>query len=443
MVRSAAAHPSGDPRVVRRLAELDAVIAASTAEATARAAHDRHRHRTDREGLVLNAGTNAALAPAAAAHDLQLGMRPSMGHPGVKAQPGLEDVELLERLATTAVGATVGADHVDVRPASGTLANLAVYTGLLEVGSTIAALPAWAGGHVSHHAEGVAGVRGLSAVELPFDPVAQDIDLGRLARTLERHRPALVVVGGSLPLFPYRLRELADQVHASGGLVLYDASHTAGLVAGGAHQRPLAEGADVVTFSTYKSFGGPAGGVVACSDPVLARRLDEAIYPALTANYDAGRLLPLAHAARWLVDEGRAYAEACVACARLLAEECAGRGLAPLARGRGFTASHVLALRQESEMAARGAVAALAEAWIYASVVHACDEEGPCWAVRLGTQEAVRRGLAPADVPGVAELVERVLVRYEPPESVRPAVRRLRLSWDADPPATAVGGHRA
>ena len=60
-------------------------------------------------------------------------------------------------------------------------------------------------------------------------------------------------------LFPHRLTAIADAVHAYGVPLLYDASHVAGLVAEGRFQDPLREGADLVTFSTYKSFGGPAG----------------------------------------------------------------------------------------------------------------------------------------------------------------------------------------
>src|SRR5207237_10359989 len=149
-----------------------------------------------------------------------------------------------------------------VRPPGARLANLAVYTALAQPGDTIAVLPGWAGGHLSHHAIGAAGVRGLRVVELPYDPGELDVDLERLPTLLERERPVLVVVGASLMLRPHRLEPIAEEVHARGMRLLYDASHVAGLIAEGRFQAPLREGADVVSFSTYKSFGAPAGGAI-------------------------------------------------------------------------------------------------------------------------------------------------------------------------------------
>ena len=420
------------PAVRKRIAEIHDLVAPGAPQSVAQAhrAHATHRRNMDEDGVVLYAGTNATRDQIAGHHDVQLGMRPSMGRPGDKAQAGLESVEVLERFASTAVAATVSAAHADVRLPSGTLANLAVYSGLLDVGATIAVLPAWAGGHVSHHAEGAAGLRGLKTVELPFDAARQDVDLERLEEVLAHHQPGLVVVGGCLPLFPYRLAELAAVVHAAGALLLYDASHTVGLIAGQQHQRPFQEGSDVVTFSTYKSFGGPAGGVVACVDPEVARRVDKAVYPRLTANYDAGRLLPLGLAAHHLLDSGADYARSCVESARALAVECDRVGLPPLARARGFTATHVLAIRQADREAAHAAMTALAGAGIFTSPALACDEDGTTWVLRFGVQELVRRGFAPSDMAPLAQLVGRVLVDGEPPELVRPAVAAFRR---ADP----------
>ena len=103
-----------------------------------------------------------------------------------------------------------------------------------------------------------------------------DVDLDALEAFLARERPVLVVVGASLMLFPHRLREIAALVAVP---LLYDASHVAGLIAEGRFQDPLAEGADLVTFSTYKSFGGPPGGAIVTNDAALAEAVATAVYP--------------------------------------------------------------------------------------------------------------------------------------------------------------------
>src|SRR5262249_14955941 len=160
----------------------------------------------------------------------------------------------------TAIAGVMGAAYAEVRPTSATLANLAVYAALTDPGDTIAVLPDWAGGHLSHHAIGVPSMRSLRVAPLPYDTEHLDVDVDALSDLLGGELRRRVAVGASLMLFPHRLQQIADAVRAHGIPLLYDASHVAGLIAEGRFQDPLRDGADVMTFSTYKSFGGPPGG---------------------------------------------------------------------------------------------------------------------------------------------------------------------------------------
>ncbi len=163
----------------------------------------------------------------------------------------------------------------------------------------------------------------------------------------------LVVVGASLMLRPHRVAAIAERVHDHGACLLYDASHVAGLVAEGRFQAPLAEGADVMTFSTYKSFGRPAGGVIAAHDEALMARCAAAIYPGLTANYDIARLLPLGEAALERKLAAGAYADRCIANARALAAALAAEGLSVLGAEHGYASSHHVAVDCARSAAAR------------------------------------------------------------------------------------------
>jgi glycine hydroxymethyltransferase len=381
---------------------------AADAERVTRAVR-AHVRAMDEEGLVLYAGTNAAVA----AHDAQLGVRPSLGDPAEKLQPGLEHLEVLEVLTTRAVAATMRASYADVRVQSATLANLAVYAGLTPVGATIAALPKRGGGHFSHHSEGAAGIRGHRVVELPYRDF--EVDLDALPSFLARERPALIVLGGSLMLFPHRLEAIA----AYGVPILYDASHTAGLIAGGGFQDPLAEGAAVVTFSTYKSYGGPPGGAIVTNDPDVAERVFAAVYPGLTANFDAGRLRGLGIAAAELLNHGADYSARCIESARCLGQALSEAGVLVAGAERGFTESHHLAVEVAD---AATAVDRLERAGIYVSAARL----GPGAVLRLGTQELVRLGFGPDDMREIAELIARVLADREPPAHILPEVTRFR-----------------
>src|SRR5215208_6301927 len=110
--------PWASPTAQRRVRELQADTLPGTPADLERAlaAVRAHECDMDEHGLVLYAGSNAALADAGHAHDIQLGMRPAMGDPAEKLQPGLQHLETLEVLTTRAVAASMRAPHADIRP---------------------------------------------------------------------------------------------------------------------------------------------------------------------------------------------------------------------------------------------------------------------------------------------------------------------------------------
>src|SRR5690606_34263997 len=120
------------------------------------------------------------------------------------------------------------------------------------------------------------------------------VDVDGLARLAREVRPKLITLGGSLNLEPHPVAEaraIADEV---GAVLMFDAAHLCGMIAGGAWENPLDQGAHLMTMSTYKSLGGPSGGLVVTNDAGLAERLDAIAFPGLTANFDAGRVAALA-----------------------------------------------------------------------------------------------------------------------------------------------------
>jgi len=386
-----------------------------------------HARRIDEDCLQLYAGTNVASPLIAALHEAALAAQPSMGYPGDKYQAGLEPIDVVEVTAARAVAKVMHAEFAEVRPTSATLANLAVYSALTQPGDTIAVLPDWAGGHLSHHAIGAPGVRGLRVAPLPYDTEALDVDLDALPAFLEREHPALVVVGASLMLFPHRLAAIAAIVDVP---LLYDASHVAGLIAEDRFQAPLAEGADLVTFSTYKSFGGPPGGAIVTNDRALAERVATAAYPGLVANYDVSRLVPLAAAAVERELSGGEYADQCIANARALAQHLADAGLDVLGASRGFTASHHIAVDARAFGGGPEAARVLARGGILISEIGIPGDAAG--GLRIGTQAITRQGFVEEDMPAVAEAFVAIL-RGEPADVAKIRRRHTGLRWCLGP----------
>jgi glycine hydroxymethyltransferase len=255
------------------------------------------------------------------------------------------------------------------------------------------------------------------------------VDLDMLARQAHEIRPRLIIVAGSMCLFPYPVAVVREIADAIGAWVMYDAAHMSGLIAGGEFQQPLAEGAHLMTSSTYKSFGGPPAGMVLTNSAELAERLDKIAYPGLTANFDLSKTAALIVACLDLREFGREYAKLSIANAQSLAEalDRGGCRVYHVAQ-RGFTASHHLAIPAAQFGGGTTASRLLERANILASGIGLPlpSVAGDFNAVRLGTQEITRWGMQPRDMPEMAELICRVLVKHEAPEQVKPDVVALR-----------------
>ncbi len=387
-----------------------------------------HTKKVDEGGIVLYAGTNVMSPLARRFLGSTLESRPSMGYPGDKYQTFLEHVEELEVLVTDLARRAFGAEFAEVRVQSGTLANLAVYSTFAEPGETIAVLPEAAGGHISHHGYGAPGIRGVEVVDLPYDPVKMNVDLEQLPKFLNSHAPRLMMVGASLLLFPHpleRIREIADD---AGVIVVYDAAHMDGLISGGLFQQPLAEGADLITSSTYKSLGGPSGGMILTNDPALAERVASTVYPAMTANYNAGRLASLAITLAESLQFGEDYARACIENARSLARNLDEQGFVVAGAGQGFTESHHVGVDAHDFGGGDAAARALAEAGIYLSGIGLPwqDEDEVYRGIRIGTQEITRRGMKLEHMDQIARWMGDVLLRKRDPVLVGSRVREFR-----------------
>lgn len=426
------------PWVPRTCEDLVQSVAAETAASDADTLAERlfrlaaeNRRIHDQHGINLNPASNVMNPRAEALMAAGLGTRASLGYPGDKYEMGLEAIERIEVIAAELAAEVFDAAYAEVRVASGAMANLYVFMATCRSGDTIIAPPPEIGGHVTHHAAGAAGLYGLTTIPAPVLADGYTVDVPALRALALQHRPKLITAGGSLNLFEHpvaALRAVADEV---GAKLLFDAAHLSGMIAGRAWQNPLKLGAHALTMSTYKSLGGPPGGLIVTDDAALAQRLDAIAYPGLTANFDAGRVAALAVG---LIDwrrHGSAYAHAMQETARALAVALQARGLPVHAMARGATTSHQFAVEAARWGGGQAAAKRLGRAGLLACGIGLPIDPvaGDVNGLRLGVPEIVRLGMGPAHMDELGALIADAL--EGDPLAVAPRVQAFRQRFRA------------
>lgn len=375
----------------------------------------------EQDCINLNPASNAMSPRAEAALARGLSSRASLGHAGEKYEMGLEAVESLEVITANLARQVFEADFAEIRVGSGALANLYAFMSTCQAGDAIIVPPASVGGHVTHNTAGAAGLFGLEIHEAPIDPQRYSVDPVGVLELAKQVRPKMITVGASLNLVPHpvaELREVADEV---GATLLFDAAHACGLFAGRAWANPLAEGAHLMTMSTYKSLAGPAGGLLVTNDAALAERVDAIAYPGLTANFDAGRTTALALTLLDWIDQGPAWIDEMISSAQVMAGSLAGRGVAVFETGQGATLSHQFALACDDGEA-------LAKRLRLANLL-TCPIGLPTGSgLRLGTPEAVRWGMTRDDMPAIAGFIADAMTAD--PATVAPQVAAFRRAFN-------------
>jgi glycine hydroxymethyltransferase len=363
----------------------------------------------DQECVQLNPATNVMHPRAEAMLSSGIGTRPSLGYAGAKYEMGLEAVEEIEVIAASLARQVFDATYAEIRVGSGALANMYAFMATCKAGDTILVPPGTIGGHVTHNQDGAAGLFGLNVIEYPVDPSTYTADVDGVRALAQQHRPRLITMGGSLNLNPHPVAAMRVVASDVGADLLFDAAHACGMFAGRAWANPLTEGADLLTMSTYKSLGGPPGGLLLTNRADLAERVDGIAYPGLTANFDTAKTAALAISLLDWLHDGPGYASAMVATAQALAAGLAARDVPLFTTVNGPTQSHQFAVDARAWGDGDAAARRLRLANVLASGIGLPGLVGPgadgMPGLRLGTPEIVRWGMGPEHMDELAGLI--------------------------------------
>jgi glycine hydroxymethyltransferase len=348
----------------------------------------------------------------------------SEGYPGKRYYGGNSVIDRAEDLARRRACELFGAEHANVQPHSGANANLACYLAVLEPGDTVLGMRLDQGGHLTHGSPVNVSGQWYNFVSYGVSDSDERIDLEALAELAEQHRPKLIIAGAtaySRVIEPEPFRRIADSV---GALLLFDAAHIAGLIAGGAHPNPVPF-SDIVTFTTHKTLRGPRGGCIV-SKGGLAKSIDKAVFPGLQGGPLEHVIAAKAVAFYEASQPGFAlYAAQIVRNAQALAGALASEGFRIVSGG---TDNHLMLVDLRSfasDLTGKVAQEALDQAGITLNKNQIPgDPRSPfvTSGLRIGTAAVTTAGMREAEMAEIAHLVRRVLAAPDD-ESEREAVR--------------------
>ena len=231
------------------------------------------------EHIELIASENYTSPRVMQAQGSQLTNKYAEGYPGKRYYGGCEYVDIVEQLAIDRAKELFGADYANVQPHSGSQANFAVYTALLEPGDTVLGMNLAHGGHLTHGSPVNFSGKLYNIVPYGIDATGH-IDYADLEKQAKEHKPKMMIGGFSAysgVVDWAKMREIADSI---GAYLFVDMAHVAGLVAAGVYPNPVPH-AHVVTTTTHKTLAGPRGGLILAKggSEELYKKLNSAVFP--------------------------------------------------------------------------------------------------------------------------------------------------------------------
>ncbi|HLJ21875.1 MAG TPA: aminotransferase class I/II-fold pyridoxal phosphate-dependent enzyme, partial [Stellaceae bacterium] len=365
----------------------------------------------------------------------EIGTRAAEGHIGPVNRwfAGTRHIDELEALCVELLKRYFRCNYADHRLCASMIGNAVVYTALTEPGDIVMSAAQPVGGHSSNRIDGPAGAMGRKVVDIPIDSRELVVDVDAFRRVAPLVRPKLVALGLSMTLFPQPVAQIKQVIADWGGRLFFDAAHQLGLIGGGQFQRPLEEGADIVTGSAGKTFSGPQSGIMIWDDPEIAERVTTAVFPVWAATHQVNRVAALALATAEAIEYGTAFMAQIVRNAKALAAALDSRGLPMLGRHKGFTQTHQAIA--DARKVGRGLEAArrLERANIIVNKNLIPEDKPADWdypgGLRMGTIEVTRLGMREGEMEAIAELIARVLLKQEDPERVKPDALALRRGF--------------
>jgi glycine hydroxymethyltransferase len=406
-------------------------LAATDPQVAELIARELERQKTT---IQLIASENFASPAVLAAQASVLNNKYSEGYPKRRWYGGNRVIDQVEQLARERLCELFGADHANVQPHAGANANLAAYLAVLEPGDTVMGMRLDQGGHLTHGSPVNVTGKLWNFVAYGVDRTTEVLDHDEIRTVALAERPKMIVAGATA--YPRIIdfaffREIADEC---GALLLVDAAHIAGLVAGGAHPSPVPY-ADIVTLTTHKTLRGPRAGAILCRDE-YASAIDSAVFPGLQGG-------PLEHviAAKAVAfheamqPSFRDYAAAVVRNAIALADALSAEGFRVVSGG---TENHLLLVDlRPINLTGKEAQVSLDRAGITCNkntIPFDPETNFVTSGIRLGTAAETTAGMGEDEMRVIAGLIAQVLRKPDDRDVAADVKAEARVLCEKFPP---------
>ncbi len=403
----------------------------------------KEHHKWFENSIPLIASENIPSPAVREAIISDFGNRYAEGWPGERVYAGCTYIDKVEFECMKLAKKLYKAKFADVRPISGVVANLAIYSAFTNPRDIMLAPSIPAGGHISHGKKehsGTAGlVHGLEIEFYPFNAEEMTIDVDKTKQKVkdlkkQNRLPKMAMFGGSLFLFPHPVKELSDFLKSYDMHINYDAAHVAGLIAGGKFQDPLREGADTMTMSTHKTLFGPQGGLVLGSKE-HEEVIKKATFPGLTSSHHIHHMAGKAIAFAEALEFGKDYAVEVIKNAKIFAEALSDMGFKVLGESRGFTQSHQIAVNVLDYSDGGKVEANLEKANIIVNrqLIPGDIKAGRNYfhpgGIRLGVSEITRLGMKKNEMQEIASYLKQVVIDKKDPKKILSKVKIFRKDF--------------
>jgi glycine hydroxymethyltransferase len=333
------------------------------------------------------------------------------GYPGKRWYGGCEHVDVVERLAIERAKELFGADHANVQPHSGSQANFAVYTSVLQPGDKVLGMNLAHGGHLTHGNPVNFSGKLYEFVQYGVREDTGLIDYEELAAVAEKEKPKMITVGASAYSRVIDFERMGSIARSVGAYLFADIAHIAGLVAAGVHPSPVPH-ADFVTTTTHKTLRGPRGGLILCKAE-HAKAINSAMFP-------GGQGGPLMHViaakavcfAEALKPEFKEYGAQIVKNSQALAAAMMDRGYKIISGGSDNHLFLVDLRENLPDLTAKAAQETLDRAHITCNknaVPFETRSPFKASGIRLGTPAVTSRGFVEEDMAEIAACIDTVL----------------------------------